>query len=82
MDCFLVPDKYAPYNEDETIATNYRFFKTIYEELIAYSKAHPDEGLCALDHWDEHGNFHGYISDYSGVDYHYNPWFTGTWINY
>lgn len=86
MACFLTPDKYtfgyySP--EDKPIANDYRFFKTIYEELTTYNIKHPDEaGPAAIDYWDKNGNFHGKIADYSGFDYHCNPWFTGTWVNY
>ena len=85
MNCFLVPDEYMPFCfsfEDKAVATDYRFFKTIYEELIAYEKANPDTGISASTHWDSNGNFHGLEAEYIGFDYHYNPWFTATWVNY
>ena len=88
MNCFLIPDKYAPFNcnTDGTISTtlanDYRFFNTIYEAFLAYANAHPDEEDIIPKCWDKNGNFHGSIGDYVSPDYRYNPWFTGTWVNY
>lgn len=83
---FLVPDKYMGFwteDEDKLVATDYRFFNTIYEECLNYANAHPeDDPNNYLSHWDKNKKFHGKLADYQGPDYRYNPWFTGSWVNY